>query len=508
MHMNKAAYSLVAGLVFLFIQLLSVSETGHPSDASLFFGRFHPLLVHLPIGILLIAALLELVTRLQWWGTFNKAVTALLFVGAWSAILAAIAGLYLAQGGGYDPPTLLWHKRLGVVIAILASATYPLKVWTNSTVRPPTKALKRGYAGSVAALVFGIALAGHFGGELTHGDGYLTRYMPDGIRNLVGLPDKEDIGRLQLDDPSEATTYAALIQPILDSRCIACHRADLAKGGLMLDTPEGLIEGGDDGPVIIAGRAEESELIHRIWLPLTSGDHMPPADRPQVTVAEAEMLRWWINQGASLEETLAEAEMTDIIQTILDEIGLDEIRTGIFALDISPPDSQDVAALASLGVVVTPLAEEEPFLQVRCTDPEACGNDEELAPALRALSANIAWLDLGRTEANDALLATIADLPHLTRLHLEKTAVTDAGLPHLGQLEYLEYLNLYGTAVGDDGLQHLSSLPALRALYLWQTNVTEAGVENLKQALPKVDVNLGLTLTPTLSEDAEEENAE
>ena len=493
--MKKAIFSLILGLVLLFVMLFSMDGSGNPSDFALFLGRFHPLLVHLPIGILLIAVLLEGLTRTNRFGNYGKAVLAVLFVGAWCAILAALAGLYLAQGGGYDAWTLDWHRRLGVAIAVLAAAAFVLKGRALQQIQPQTPPQRRGYMALITGLVLAVALTGHLGGELTHGDGYLTRYMPDGLRNLAGLPDKDDLGRLQLDNPEEATTFDALIQPILDERCVACHNPSKPKGGLLLDTSEGLLEGGDDGPAVVAGRSEESELIHRIWLPLAHQDHMPPEGRPQLTVAEAELIRWWIDQGASFEQTLAEAEVTPVVQTILDGYGLDEIRTGIFALDVPPPDSAAVEALQNLGVSVTPLAEEEPFLQVRCTDPTACSGDG-LAEALRPLARQVAWLDLGRTQANDSTLAAVSSLEHLTRLHLERTAVTDAGLAHLQGLEYLEYLNLYGTAIGDDGLQHLSGLPALRALYLWQTDVTEAGVQQLQQALPDLDVNLGLTLDP------------
>ena len=493
--MKKAAYSLIAGLLLLVVFLLSVRGGGRPSDFDLFFGRFHPILVHLPIGILLIAAILEGLTRWRRGAAYDTAVLALLFAGAWAAMLAAVAGLYLAQGGGYDPGTLMWHKRLGVLIAFVSVGAFVLKAWTDIVVRPSTLAQRRGLVAAIAGLVLALAITGHLGGRLTRGDGYLTRYMPDGLRTLGGLPEKKDLGKLRLEDPAETSTYAALIEPILQGRCVACHSAGGARGGLALDTPEGIAAGGDDGPILVAGRAEESGLIHRVWLPLMADDHMPPEGRPQLTVAEAELLRWWIDKGASFEETLAEADVTPAVQTILDAFGLDEIRTGIFALDVPIPDSQAVLALAQLGVSVTPLAEEEPFLQVRCTDPAACSGDR-LEDAIRPLSRNIAWLDLGRSEADDATLAAIGALEHLTRLHLEQTNVTDAGLPHLQGLEYLEYLNLYGTGIGDDGLEHLAGLPALRSLYLWQTNVTEVGVEELRQAAPDLYVNVGLSLEP------------
>ena len=503
--MQKALISLAVGIAVLLLMLLLVPGGGRPSDLSLFFGRFHPAVVHLPIGILFVGVLLELVSRR--WSRLESSVLVLLFVGAWAAILAAVIGLFLAQAGGYDPGTLAWHKRLGVLIALAASAAFALKAWPDVAGRPLTAAERRGYVGSVAALVLAVALAGHLGGQLTHGDAYLTRYLPDGLRSMAGLPKKADIGKLQLEDPAKTTTYAALIAPVLQDKCMSCHREERARGGLALHTPEALMTGGDDGPVIVEGRTEESELIHRVWLPLNADGHMPPEGSPQLTVAEAELIRWWIDAGASFETMLTDAEVTPVVQTILDGYGLDEIKTGIFALDIPAADSNDVAALQALGVSVTGLAEDVPFLQVRCTDLDACATDG-FVRQLRPLARNVAWLDLSRTAVDDAIFDLVLDLPHLTRLYLQQTAVTDQGVAGLSGLEFLEYLNLYGTAVSDSGLTSLASLPALRSLYLWQTGVTDEGVAGLQAAAPNLYINTGLSLEPVATEEDTTETSE
>lgn len=496
--MKKSAIALLAGLLIFLLLLIFVG--GRASDADLFLGRLHPALVHLPIGILLVAALLEAWNRHA--GGYDRAVLALLYCGAWSAFLAASAGLYLAKGGGYDPTTFAWHKRMGVLVALVATGAYLLKLQAFAGLRPSTLLEKRGYLYSIAGLVLVIGLTGHLGAELTHGSGYLTRYMPDGIRTLIGLPEKEDIGRLQLENPAEATIYSALVEPILERRCVSCHGESASRGGLRLDSPEAIFEGGDAGPAVVAGRSEESELVYRIWLPLASDEHMPPEGRPQPTVAEAEILRWWIDSGASLEETLPDADITPVVQSILDGYGLDEIRTGIFALDVSMPSDDDVAALAETGVSAVPLAENEPFLQVRCTDPAACSG-EAFREALVRLPGNIAWLDLGRTDVGDEILPAVGSLRHLTRLHLQQTRVTDAGLEHLSNLEYLEYLNLYGTSVTDSGLAHLEGLASLRSLYLWQSEATEAGAAALNEVLPDLEINLGLELAPDTTQSEE-----
>ena len=495
--MNNALKLLGAGLVVLVIMLIAVPSGGRPSDLSLFLGRFHPLVVHLPIGILLVAALFEGLSRIkQLKQRYDLSIQILLYVGAWSSILAVIAGLYLAQGGGYDPATLSWHKRLGILVVLVAVICYIAKAHPDLIQRVTRLQHHRVYAGAVAFMIVGVAATGHLGGNLTHGAGYLSRYLPDGLRQLAGWPAKAELGKLQLADPAQTSTYAALIAPVLNSRCVACHGDTRARGGLRLDTPEYIMEGGDEGPPVVPGRPEDSELISRVWLPLYADGHMPPEGSPQVSVAEAELIRWWIESGASFDELLPDAEPSPIVASILDGLGLSEIKTGIFALNTAPPDSQDIDALAQVGVSVTPLAEDEPYLQVRCTDLEACTSDSDLPNQIQRLAPNIAWLDLGRSQADDQLLETVGTLPHLTRLHLQQTEVTDAGLSHLLDLEYLEYLNLYGTTVSDSGVVGLSALPALKSLYLWQTNVTPSGVEALQAAAPELYINTGLSLQP------------
>ena len=495
--MKQSLFWLCIGLGLVVFMLIAVPGDGQPSDFSLFLGRFHPLVVHLPIGILLAAVLLEGLSRIPAFrGRYDTGILALLYIGFWSSILAVAAGLYLAQGGGYAAEELMWHKRMGVLVVLFASLAYLYKAWPGLSEHWFKRWERRVYGIVLGLVLLAVGVTGHLGGVLTHGPDYLTRYLPDGVRQVAGLPKKADIGRLQLENPAETTVYAALVAPILESRCVACHNASVQRGGLRLDEPEFITEGGDSGPVIVAGHAQESELIYRIWLPAVSNDRMPPEESPQLSIAEAELLRWWIDAGASFEELLPDAEWSPAAQTIVDYMGLSEIQTGIFALETPPPDSMDIVALASLGLSVTPLAEDEPYLQVRCVNPQACTDAERLQEALLNLSPNIAWLDLGRSSAGNDLVSVVADLPHITRLHLQQTSVTDPALSHLSGLEYLEYLNLYGTAITDSGLVHLESLPALKSLYIWQTGTTEEGVARLQSALPDLYINTGLSLTP------------
>ncbi|MGV3724176.1 MAG: PSD1 and planctomycete cytochrome C domain-containing protein [Actinomycetota bacterium] len=86
------------------------------------------------------------------------------------------------------------------------------------------------------------------------------------------------------------------VQPLLKARCLACHGANQAQGGLRLNLQADAFRGGDSGAVIKPGHAADSLLIH-----LVSGADpkrvMPPAG-PRLTPAQIKVLRDWVNQGA------------------------------------------------------------------------------------------------------------------------------------------------------------------------------------------------------------------
>jgi uncharacterized membrane protein len=489
--------ALVAGAVLLIVLVFAVDTSGGASDFGLFVGRLHPSVVHFPIVLLLMFAGVEFLSWRGWLATspITKAAPAVLYVGSWFAIVAAGIGLFLAQGGGYDLDTFSWHKRLGVIVALGATATYLIRTRrvrgreasVASSAAGPRSARPLAVALSIAVLV---AIAGHLGATLTHGEGYLTRYMPDPLRKIAGLPSKSSLSTMQIADPAEATVFESFVRPILEDKCVACHNSSISKGGLALDTPEGLLEGSEDGEVIAAGRSTDSELIERIWLPESDDDHMPPEGRPQVTVAEAELIRWWVDDGASMERTVAEAELTPTITQIFSSWGIEELPRGVFALSIAPPDTATLSALNAMGLSVSALSEDEHLLQVRCDRRPGCLSTQR-SEALRSIADAVVWFDLGSTDVGDSELELLRSMPHLTRVHLQKTAVTDAGLAALDSLEYLEYLNLYGTAVTDEGLNRLVSLRSLRSVYVWQTQVSQEGVDHFVAARPDVRVNIG-----------------
>ena len=82
------------------------------------------------------------------------------------------------------------------------------------------------------------------------------------------------------------------IQPLFVSECIRCHGG---AGGLLLDTYEGLIDGGDSGALVVPGDPDASLLIGR--LDGSVGDQMPLM-APALSANEIAVIRTWIAEGA------------------------------------------------------------------------------------------------------------------------------------------------------------------------------------------------------------------
>lgn len=84
-----------------------------PSNFGLFIGRFHIILLHLPIGFLLLLAGLELAARLPRFRNANASAGYILVLAAPASVLTAGCGWLLAGSGGYDAQLLFWHRWLG-----------------------------------------------------------------------------------------------------------------------------------------------------------------------------------------------------------------------------------------------------------------------------------------------------------------------------------------------------------------------------------------------------------
>ena len=178
-------------------------------DFSIFLGRFHPLIVHLPIGILIMAFILEFASQKtkKFKNILDPAISITLFWGCITSIAAASAGWLISFQGGYDSETLYWHKWLGVSVIVISFISWLIKGRKLQ--------FKRLYTNIILGLVILLLLAtGHLGGNLTHGEEYLFLYSPQIIKKMVGMDENPNYINLELSNPDSIKVYKDLIEPI------------------------------------------------------------------------------------------------------------------------------------------------------------------------------------------------------------------------------------------------------------------------------------------------------
>lgn len=93
---------------------------------------------------------------------------------------------------------------------------------------------------------------------------------------------------------ADERAFREQVAPIFETRCVHCHEGSKPKGGLSLVTAESLRAGGESGPVVVAGKPDESLLLEYV-----SGDEpqMPKGEKP-LSAAEVATIRKWIASGA------------------------------------------------------------------------------------------------------------------------------------------------------------------------------------------------------------------
>ena len=118
----------------------------------------------------------------------------------------------------------------------------------------------------------------------------------------VSLVAAEDDGR----DNARAAQFEREIRPVLAGQCVKCHGAKKQEGGLRLDTREGLLKGGDSGPVLEAGKPDESLIILALH---HSGPEMPPDKKlPEKTILHFER---WVAAGALWPDSVDQLRVSD-----------------------------------------------------------------------------------------------------------------------------------------------------------------------------------------------------
>ncbi len=433
-------------------------------------GRFHPVLVHLPIGILLLACFFQLLTIRSKFTVLQPAIPVMFFWGMIGAVFSCISGYMLSLSGDYDAQLVSRHQWLGIFVATASLVLYLLyKLSINE---------KAAQLFSLGIIIL-ITVTGHLGGSLTHGSDYLT----EGLNSA----DEKGVTMKPIPNIQEATLYADVVQPLLQAKCYSCHGANKQKGKLRLDQQEFILKGGKDGKVIEAGKADESEMIERLLLPMSDEDHMPPKEKKQLTPGEISLLHWWISTGADFNKKVKDLPQTEKIKPVLLALQAgssdsDKKITDVPETPVAKPDDAIIKRLKNAGVMVIPVAKNSNYLSASFVT--ATSGADSLVQLLEPLKKQLVWLKLDNAAISDESLEAIAKLTSLTRLQLSNTNVTDKGIEKLQSLQQLQSLNLVGTKVSAQGVTRLSKLKNLKNLYLYQTSVNNTDWVLLQKTFP------------------------
>ena len=414
-------------------------------------GRMHPLLLHFPIVILLIAMLLEFFRfkpenyNNQFYRNFLQN---LLLVGSLFAAVTVVMGLFLSKEEGYGGDTLTWHKWTGAGIFFLASFIYWIR--NNNWYNAP--------AAKVGALltVVGLVLTGHYGAALTHGDNFI--FEP--------ILAQQQVSSVPLE---EAVVYNDIIRPIFEQKCVSCHNPDKLKGELILSDPASIKKGGKSGKLYVPGNPAMSLLLQRVHLPVEDKKHMPPSGKAQLTPEEVILLSLWVKQNSDFKKKVIDLPEKDSLRVIASaRLKPAEVAE---SYDFNAADEKTIAKLNNDYRTVASLAKESPALSVNIYNQSAF-NSKQLEE-LDEVNKQIVSLNLTKMPVRDEHLKLIGKFENLRKLDLNFTNVTAKGLSELSQLKHLKYLTLSGTKINFPDFEKLiKSFKSLKSVTLWNTPLT------------------------------------
>jgi uncharacterized membrane protein/mono/diheme cytochrome c family protein len=373
-----------------------------------FIGKFHPLLVHLPIGFFLLAFVLKVLSFWKNKESIDALLPIILILSFLASAFSSFTGFLLSQSGEYDVEMVDQHQWSGIAFTVLIAVVYFLRNKGNL---------------SLAFWIFSTVLlmiVGHLGGSLTHGEDFLS------------IQKKTE--KVPITDIQNAKVYDDLVQPILEEKCYGCHSSKKQKGNLRLDSPEFILKGGKEGKSVIPHQIEQSLMSKRIFMPESEEEHMPPKGKPQLTEAEAKVLNWWIKEGASFDKLVKNYNQTPEIKLALltfqgSGTSKEVSKTpNIPENEVEKGSDESIAILKKSGILAIPVAANSNYLQVnfRGGIPSEVDIQE-----IKNLKKQIVWMNASGMSSIENIYKILPELKELRILHLSKTDFSDEHIINL-----------------------------------------------------------------------------
>ena len=438
-------------------------------EAIFFLGRFHPLLVHLPIGFLILAILIEIYCSIFKIRINPSIINFTWFVAFFSSVLTTILGLLIAETGHYIDENLFMHKIFGLSLTGITFISWFLRLSIFSNLFSSSlKTL------SNVIIVVLLTLTGHYGGNLTHGETYLVDYAPEQIKELVVNKNKNI--ELEIDS---VKIYNDLIQPIFNQKCVSCHNKEISRGNLNMDSYSNLLKGGSSGNPINKSDPRKSLLIKRITMPTSELKYMPPDGEP-VSFDEIKTLIWWINNFDKSNENLASLKVEDDIKEsleILYSLNFKE-KQWFEKIVVEKLDESLIQNIDNTTFQIKYISDDKKFLSVKYLKKNASINDIE---KLQKISSNITYLTAKSSNLSNDIIKSISNFKNIVKLEIQDNNIDDESIEILQSLNNLEILNIHNTKITNRAIESLKNFKNLKRAYVWGTSISKNEVDDFNK---------------------------
>lgn len=425
-------------------------------------GRIHPLILHLPIGLLLITTLIGFGQRL-FTESYKELFSFLLFLSALTSSLSAFMGLLLSLEGGYNETDLLFHKWFGIGLSFLC--------WGLISFKIDLKILRPALVMSTLVLI----VTGHFGANLTHGEDFILGPLARQTKSERVLTDS-------------TTVFVAAIEPVFESKCYYCHNDQKAKGKLILTSQSTIEKGGKNGSLWKPG---QSLLVDRLNLPLEHKKHMPPKDKAQLSDDEIIFIEKWISGGADFKTKLNELPPQDTLRMMANAIAeryhASPTAESIYKFASASPEK--INSLNTPYRTVFQIAANEPALQVDFFLAESF--QTKMVAELSTVREQVVAINFSKMPVADNDLKTLKQFSNLEKLFLNQTKIEGGTLSSLNDLPTLKLLSLSGTKVKAEHLKVFERNRSLKEIFLWNTGVTQDDLAELKKLNAAISWDIG-----------------
>lgn len=464
----------VVGVLFLLLPFLREVEI---PMKWLFVGRLHPLVLHFPIVLIILAFLFEVASRFYRLRVGESTVLTILIAAAVATLLSVGAGFLLYAGGEYSGELMDGHLWFGSITGAMIFFSLALYVLHRVTSRYYFL-----YFFALLGTNLVVGYASHLGGSITHGEGYLTEHL-----QLMFSAN----GDQEMKAEGDMLVFEDMLLPVFEARCVSCHNPQRAKGGLVMTSYASLFKGGrGERPAISRDDPWESEVYRRVILPDGHSDRMPPEGKSPMSDPEIALLKYWIASGAADSLRVDAARDVDTLRAVVEKL-LPAVKRYQHKAMISRMKHTELKENLSgigeeLGVNIREdsLSDESLFaLSARFPPSPITDDDLRLLRPYREAFSKLAIASCG---IDDADLYYISQMPHLRELYLQKNPINGTGIIYLQNLQALEVLNLSFTQVDDKAVLDLLKIPNLKEVYLYRTKTSMQVIEALRKYRPSV----------------------